>query len=640
MWLALGQATAQTVKENPTPLILFSVNGKSVSTDEFTYLYRKNHLKKEDYSEKKVNEYIDLLVTFKMKVAEAIIRGYDTTASYSKELRSYRKELIKPYIGDKSQVDLLAHEAYERMTLEVRASHILISAKANATPADTLASFSKAIAIRERILKGEDFAQIARQFSDDPGGKTNGGDLGYFTALQMVYPFEQAAYTLKTGEISLPVKTRFGYHVIKVTDRRIARGEVEVSHIILRTGTADDKKVRAKSFEIYAQLQKGRPWDELCKEFSDDQATRNSGGKLRPFGVGALAGVPEFEATAFSLHNPGDISDPFQSSYGWHIVRLERRIPVPQYDQVEESLKRRISRDERLQLADQRVLTEKLDAFGFSEQNQAKEELLNLADTTFTLGLWKFRGNKALLERTLFSLREQNYLVSQFVSYLIKEQNKSTQSPRVYMAQLYDGFVMLKLDEMEEDDVIRQHPEYRNLVQEYREGILLFTIMENEVWNKASQDTTALRAYYEKNKERYEAGERVRARLFSTDDSVFLDVIKKRMASGDSITRQELRKFKAVQGPRNFAPGESKAVDRVGKVVGVHITKVEGTLYMVQIDNLVPPGIRTLEEVRSQVISDFQDYLEKQWVEALRTKYPVRINSKGKKFVIRELTKN
>lgn len=639
MLIAVGRLAAQPTDPGPKPVTLFSVGGSQVSTDEFAYLYKKNHSKKEEYTEPKVNEYLDLLITFKLKVTEAIARGYDTTPAFTKELKSYQGELRKPYLIGKDQLEQLAKEAYERMAIEVRVLHILVSVKADAAPKDTLVAFNRASSLRDQVLQGKDFAQAARDSSDDAGGKVNGGDLGYFTTFQMVYPFEQAAYSLNTGDISNPVRTRFGYHIIKVMDRRIARGEVEVSHIILRTGKGDDKKVKAKIFDIHTQLQGGRSWDELCKEFSDDQATRTTGGRLRPFGVGALATVPEFEATAFSLHEPGEVSDPFQTAYGWHIIRLERRIPLPTYAQVEESLKRRVSRDERLQIADKRMFLEKRNAFEFAEQKQTKDQLVNLADTTLQKGRWKYTGDGALLDQTLFSLRSKQFTVSQFVAFVVSEQNLNTQPPQAYMNQLYDGFVKLSLEEIEEDEILRAKPEYRSLVQEYKEGILLFTIMEKEVWNKASEDTTGLRAFYEKNKGKYEAGERLRARVFSTDDSLFLNLIKKKVAGGDSITRQDFKKFKAVQGPRNFAPGESKAVDRVSKAIGVYTTRVEGTFYMVQIDNLVPPGVRTLEEIRSQVISDYQDYLEKKWITGLRTKYPVRINSKGKKFVIRELIK-
>lgn len=631
-------AGAQPGEQRAKPTVLFSVKSRNVTTDEFTYLFRKNHPRKEDYTEAKVGEYLDLLVTFKLKVAEAFARGYDTTRSFRREFSSYRAELRKPYRADQDQLEKLTRQAYERMTLEVRASHLLVSLAPDAKPEDTLAAYKKVVGFRDRVINGEDFETLARTLSDDPSARTNGGDLGYFTVMQMVYPFEEAAYSLKTGELSTPVRTRFGYHLIRVTDRRMARGEVEVSHIILRTGTKDDTRVRTKIFEIHSELQAGRSWDELCKEYSDDGATKNSGGRLRPFGVGALSGVPQFEQVAFSLHSPGEISDPFQSAYGWHIVRLERRIPIPPYDQVAESLRRRVSRDERLRAADDRQRARQLSRYGYSVNAEVERTILGYADSTLLKSQWRFKGPAELRGQTLFTLDGRPHTVNDFVRYAEQEQEVQSLSPKAALELLMKNFVTSCLDDREDEDLMRDHADYRNLVNEYREGILLFTIMEKEVWNKAAADTVGLRSYYQANQSAYVSGERVRARVFASDDSVFVTGAFKKIQSGDTLTRADIKRFKSVQGPRNFAPGESKAVDRVPRVMGVHKTKVDATHYLVQVESLVPPGTRSLDEIRSQVISDYQDQLEKAWVKNLRGKYPVKVNTKARKSVIRELT--
>lgn len=634
----ISAACAQSGDQREKPKVLFSVNSRNVTTEEFAYLFRKNHPRKEDYTEAKVGAYLDLLVTFKLKVAEAFARGYDTTRSFRKEFSSYRAELRKPYRADQDQLEKLTRQAYERMTLEVRASHLLVSLASDAKPEDTLAAYKKVVAFRDRVINGEDFETLARTFSDDPSARTNGGDLGYFTVMQMVYPFEEAAYGLKTGELSTPVRTRFGYHLIRVTDRRMARGEVEVSHIILRTGTKDDTRVRTKIFEIHSELQAGRSWDELCKEYSDDGATKNSGGRLRPFGIGALSGVPQFEQVAFSLHSPGEISDPFQSAYGWHIVRLERRIPTPPYEQVAESLRRRVSRDERLRTADDRQRARQLSRYGYAANAEVERKLLDYADSTLLKAQWRFKGPTELRGQALFTLDGRPHTVNDFVRYAEQEQEMQSLSPKAALELLMKSFVTSCLDDREDEDLMRDHAEYRNLVNEYREGILLFTIMEKEVWNKAAADTVGLRSYYQANQSSYVSGERVRARIFASDDSAFVTSALKKIQSGDTLTQSDMKRFKSAQGPRNFAPGESKAVDRVPRMMGVHKTKVDATHYLVQVETLVPPGTRSLEEIRAQVISDYQDQLEKAWVKGLRGKYPVKVNTKARKSVIRELT--
>jgi len=633
--VCVGHVHAQP-KSNSKSLPLLTVHSNQLTTDEFVYLYRKNHPRTDDYTDKKVNEYLDLLVNFKLKVVEASARGLDTTSAFKREFKTYRKELKKPYLASPDLLDSLTREAYRRMNLEIKASHILITLGMDASPADTMAAFNKVVSLRKRIMEGEEFGKLAEEASEDPGAKTNHGNLGYFTGLQMVFPFEEAAYRLKTGEISDPVRTRFGYHLIKITDRRLARGEVEASHIILRAGAGDDKKVRSKIFEIYDQLQSGRAWDELCKEFSDDQATRNSGGRLRPFGVGALPGVPEFEAMAFSLPEPGEISDPFQSVYGWHIVRLERRIPISPYEEMEAALKKRVSRDERIQVAEQKMLEVKKKTFDFSEEAETKNQLFALGDSTVLQGTWKYSGPPALRSQPLCRVRGGKIQASEFISYVEGEQAAGI-TPAVSLSAWYERFVRDRLEALEENALLASNTEYRNLVHEYKEGILLFTVMEQEVWNKASEDSTGLRQYYDENKEKYKADERVHALVFATPDSILLERFRAKVLAGDSIRKEDLKKLRSVVPPRNYARSDSKAVDAIPWAIGLHVTQQEGTYYMVQIDNLVPPGIKTLEEARALVISDYQDFLEKNWVAMLKAKYPVRINNRGRKSVLREL---
>lgn len=630
---------SQVPKKNPAPVTLFSIHDKPVYTHEFTYLYRKNHVKNEDFTEQKVNEYLNLFINFKLKVKDARARGLDTTAVFLKEFNTYKEELKRPFTAEKDELDRLTREAYQRLTEEIKASHILIALKPDAAPQDSMMAYKKIQMVRERIQKGEDFEKLAREFSEDPSVNVNGGNLGYFTALQMVYPFEQAAFQLKSGEVSQPVHTRFGYHLIKVTDRRLARGEVEVSHILLRAGSSDDTKVKNKIFEIDDQLQGGRSWDEICKEYSDDSSTKDHGGRLRPFGVGSMAGVPEFEEVAFSLGEPHEISDPFKSAYGWHIIRLEKRIPVPPYKDMEASLQRKVRSDERLQISNRRMVDEKKRKFEFSGNTEINNEVHALADSSLQNGNWKFGGNESLRAQTFFSLGNKKFTIGEFIKYAEKNQRANTLSPATYMEQLHERFLQEKLNDVEETQLISENSEFRALLTEYKEGILLFTIMEQEVWNKASEDSLGQRNYYRENKEKYKAGDRVKARIYSTTDKIFLDEVVKKISVGDSIKGESVKKFKTIQPLRNYERGENKAVDKVQWAIGMQLTEVDGTYYLVTIDNLVPPGVKSFEDARAQVVSDCQEALEKRWIVELKQKYPVKVNNKGKKNVINELTK-
>lgn len=625
-------------KPQPKPQTLFSVGKASVSTQEFVYLYKKNHQHKpEDFTAAKVEEYLNLYVNFKLKVTEAMNRGMDTTRIFKKEFDQYREEIKKPYVSEGDDLDRLVKEAYQRMTEQVRASHILIMVKADAPPADTLLAWNKITDLRKRALNGEDFATLAKEFSEDPSAKTNSGDLGYFTAFDMVYPFESASYKTKVNEISPIVKTRFGYHIVKVVDHRPAAGEVEVSHIMIRTGKGDDARDRNTAFDVFNQLKGGAGWDELCKQYSEDPNTKNNGGRLRQFGLGTFAAsAPEFEDAAFALKTPGDIADPFQTKFGWHIVRLEKKIPVPALKDIQANLSRRVARDERLQLSKVARIAKLKKQFGLKENESVKNHVLGLADSTLTKGTWtghKMDGGAAICE-----LNEMKIFPNTFVGYVQENQTKNNTAPRTYMEQLYGKWIEKILNEAEEEKLIREKPEFKTMLDEYREGILLFTIMEQEVWNKASNDSIGQRKFYDAHLNQYNAGDRVMARIFVTDSKDLLNTFKTKIANGDTITTEDIRKFKNASNFRAYEKGESKVIDKISWAIGTHDAEIEGMFYLVEVSNLIPPGIKSFDDARASVISDYQDQLEKEWVAALKKKYPVSINSKGKKAVIQELT--
>jgi peptidyl-prolyl cis-trans isomerase SurA len=623
-------------KESAAP-VLFTIQKKPIYSDEFIYLYKKNHTQPGDFTEAKEDEYLNLLINFKLKITDAHLRGMDTTATFLKEYNTYKEDLKKPYLAGVDDLDRLTKEAYEHLKEEIKASHILIAVKQDALPNDTLVAFNKISAIRERALQGEDFSALARELSEDPSAKTNSGNLGYFTTMQMVYPFENAAYKTPKGGISGVLRTRFGYHILKVMDRMMARGEVEVSHILLRTSKGNNDQVKKLIFEIDEQLKGGRPWDDLCKQYSEDTNTKNTGGRLKPFGIGALPGVPEFEQVAFSLKNPGDISDPFQSNIGWHIIKLEKKIPVPPYKDMEAALKRRVSKDERLQISKTNTLQKRKTDFGFTENTSAKKSIYSLADSSLVLGKWKYAGKDQM--ETLFTLQSKPVTTGEFIAYVSKSQSQTSLKPAGYIDLLYNRFVEMKINEAEENKLVAENPDYRMLLNEYKEGILLFEIMEKQVWNKASADSAGQRQYYLAHPDKYSAGNRVEARIFMTPDKAFKDEMTGKINKGDTLTAADARRFKSIQNKKAYERGENKIIDKVNWVPGIQETEADGMYYLVEIIRLILPGLKTFDEARASIISDYQDSLEKAWVVQLREKYPVKINKKARKSVIEQLKK-
>jgi len=619
------------------PPTLFTVAGVPVSTDEFIYLFKKNHSgKTTDFTKEKIDDYFNLFINFKLKVRAAHELGLDTTEKFKKELTNYINELKKPYRAGKDVVESLTKEAYDHLSKEIKASHILIQLKPDAPAEDSLKAYLRIADIRKRIVAGEDFEKLARELSEDPSAKYNGGNLNYFTALQMVYPFEEAAYKTAVGQVSPIVRTRFGYHLIKVDDVRPSRGEVEVSHILLRA-SKDEVKAKNLIFEIDEQLKQGRPWDELCKQYSEDTNTKNMGGRLKPFGIGVFASVPEFEATAFALSKPGDISDPFQSGVGWHIIRLEKKIPLASYAEIEASLKKRIMRDERLKIKETAAIAQHKKDFGFTEDPIGKKIIFALADSNLQKGKWKFKNGES--EQVLFSLQGRPIRVSKFARWVEQHQKKNTQPPAEYIHQLYNLFVDEQVDQAEEEKIINENPGFQYLLTEYREGILLFDVMEKEVWNKASADTLGQKKFYHNHLDKYKAGLRVGARIFSTPDLSLLESLKKKIEKGDTLQASDLKKINSVQNFRTYEKGESKVLDKINWVSGLQETETDKVYSLVEVRRLIEPGIKSFDDARARVISDYQDFLEKGWLSSLRQKFPVSINTKNKKLVETELQK-
>ncbi|MEQ8424559.1 MAG: peptidylprolyl isomerase [Cyclobacteriaceae bacterium] len=614
---------------------LFTVGSKPVTIEEFVYLYKKNHQgKAEEFTEPKVEEYLGLFVNFKLKVAEAEARKMDMAPEFVSELNSYKEELRKPFVAEPDILDQLVREAYERMKIEVKASHILFTLKPDATPEDTLTAYAKATAARQRALDGEPFEKLARELSEDPSAKSNGGSLGYFSALQMVFQFEEAAYSMERGEVSQPVRTRFGYHLLKVEDKRPSRGEVEVAHILVRNTDADAKK---KIDEVYEKLQKDETWEELCTEYSQDPNTKNNGGKLRPFAPGALASAPQFEEVAFALEEPGMVSKPFQTPFGWHIIRLEKKIPLSPFGELEESLKRRVARDDRMNISKAAALEKRKRKLKYNESADLEKTLELFADSSLTKGQWTNKMIEGKSVHELFSLDGVSLSTTDFADYILRRQSPTNVAPSIYVRQLFDQWVDQLLTEAEDVKLQAENPEYKNLVNEYREGILLFAIMEKEIWNQASEDSLGQRNYFESNPEKYKAEMRVEARVFATSDKEFLAEIKSKVTAGDSLTKNDLDKFKSVVRTRSYEKGDNRTIDSINWTVGLHEAEADGMYYLVEVFRLIPPGVKGFSEARANIISDYQDYLEKKWIEQLKKKYPVKINSKNKKKVIKEL---
>lgn len=626
--------------------VLLTVAGDNIPRSEFDRVFRKNNNKDSTYDEKAVREYLDLYINYKLKVKEAEAQKLDTSETFITELAGYRKQLAQPYLTDKEVSENLIKEAYERLKKDVHASHILLKVNQDALPKDTLAAFNRITKIRDMIMKGADFSKVARDSSEDPSAKDNGGDLGYFTGMQMVYPFETAAFTTKAGQISPPVRTRFGYHLIKVIDTRAAQGEIHTAHIMVKlpkeANDSASKAAKAKIDEAYSKLQKGIAWDSLVNQYSDDKTSAKKAGELSWFGTGKM--VPEFEHAAFDLKKDGEYSPPVKTNYGWHIIkRLEKR-DVPAFDDKKGELKQAIMRDSRNDMSKTSMVNKIKKDYKFTEVAKNRDEFINSLDTNLRNGEWDL--NKAdKFNKPLFTLISgtdaKTFSQQDFAKYISTHQSKrSNSSPQVAGNELYNSFVTESLLAYEESKLDTKYPDFSNLMKEYRDGILLFDLTDQMVWSKAVKDTTGLKEFHEKNKNKYLWQSRADAVIYTlANDAVAADFhkqLKKGKLPVDTIIARANRttpnSITVKQG--KFAKGDNEYVDKTPWVKGYGSDiKKNDQVILVEIKDVLPPQPKSLDEAKGLITADYQSYLEKNWIQELRSKYPVEVNEEVLKTI-------
>lgn len=527
-------ASKTSVGKDP---VLAKVGESTVSASEFKYVYEKAITNKDSlYARKSVLDYLDLFLNFKLKVNEARKAGIDTTEAFNLEFNSYQEQLAQPYFVNQKFLDSLTIEAYERLKEEVNAAHILINVKEEANPEDTLKAYQRIQEIRKKAMAGEDFAQLAEANSQDPSAKENKGNLGYFTALQMVYSFENAAYRTPIGSISEIIRTQFGYHILKIHNRRPASGNLTIAHIMAQASQKateeEAQKAKQRIEEVYTRLQQGEDWSTLCAKYSDDAPTKNEGGKLPEFKIGEV--LPEFEAAALTLKNVNDISKPVKTDFGWHILKLINRRTLPYFNELEPTLKQDVSKDSRAKLSKKALILQLQKQNNFLEYPLVISEALNQADTRLPEGSWSFDVSKPVIPKTLFSFYDkslrvkQEYKVKDFFAYVYDKQvpKKGLTDGRYTMYLYYQKYKEEMTLTFERANLTRKRPEYGMLLNEYREGMMIFELMNRKVWQKAIDDSTGCKKYFAEHRDRYRLEQRATATIYQVATEQVLAQLK------------------------------------------------------------------------------------------------------------------
>ena len=612
---------------------LFSVGDKDVSTDEFLYVYGKNKDIGNQIDPKTAEEYLDLYVRFKRKVLQSESEGRDTLNSFKMEFNNYYRQLLKPYLTDKEIDKKIIAEAHERLKSDVRVSHLMLDLPKDPSPSDTIKIFNKITDLKNRIIQGENFEELARSISSDTYSARNGGDLGYFTAFNMVYPFENAAYNAQLGELVGPVRTNYGYHILKVTDKRKSRYKMSAAHILILDSEEipkEDAQIRIN--EIYDRLVSGESFKMLARKYSEDKSSISRGGEFPAFGLNQM--LPEFEDAVYGLSKDGDFSKPFKSELGWHIVKRIKKYEVPELEKMEAEITGKIRRDERSSISRK--------SFILRLRERYQLEIFNASFEAIIKGLKK--GKKlSRYKKPVFSyqgLSDKKYVTQQ--DFAKAFQNQATRSPEISEYSVLESIIENTLMKEAELRLPNENKEFKYLAQEYREGILVFDLTREKVWDAASKDSTKIKDFFQKNLSNYQWKERRTGAVYNTSSSrVFkrAEGLLKKGVPAEKVLRLlntkdplalSINEFSDLEiGNKPSSLNEERFLSIVDSDLksGLATISEEIGYSIIQVSEVKPPGPKNLSDCRGQVIADLQDSLEADWDDDLMREYPLIMNS-------------
>jgi peptidyl-prolyl cis-trans isomerase SurA len=625
--------------------VLFTVEDTPVYVGEFKYIYEKTNQDNADYSQASVEEYLELYKKFKLKVQRAKDIELDTIQSLKKELAGYRKQLANSYMIDKEVTERLIKEAYERKKLDVNISHIMVQLKPGATPQDTLAKYNKIMDIYNQLKGGKKFEELV-PLSEDKSSIKKRGNLGFVTAIlpNGFYGLENAAYNTNVGGYSKPVRTKVGYHIVQSNGKRPARGEIEVAHILIRKANPNmpdlKRERRSKNIidEIYAELEAGVSWDSLVMK-SEDNTTRANGGSVGKFGIGRFE--PVFEEAAFGIAEDGGYSTPFESKAGWHIIKRIKKIPLKSYDEERGKLQNRIKKDDRYEIAQASMIKRIQKVNNFKQYDKVVDQLRNSLNDEFTTYKWKANPNPS--NKVIFTLGDESYIQAELEEFLEQSSRKRQRIGRSgdvasTFNTLYAEFLKSKTLEYEENQLERKFPEFKYLMNEYEEGILLFEATKTEIWDRASQDSAGLAKYYEqiRTKDKFQWKERAEVSFYTIKEESKDQLKNIRKMAVKKPTASILAKYNTEENKplsvrrQTYERGKNKVVDamkwKTGSISPVEVNTQNNSLNFIKIEKIIAPTGKTLSEARGYAVAEYQDYLERKWLEELRSSYKIVVN--------------
>lgn len=490
--------------------------------------------------------FLEQVINDQRIIIDAQKRGYDKTEAFKEEIEGYRSMLAESYFTDSTTIKQILKETYSWLKDEVHAAHIMYQLPEFAEPTDTLAIFNKLIEIRNKALVGEDFAVLAQQYSQDKKSNSSGGDLGWFRAMRFLYPLEKAAYTTPVGQISMPVRTKGGFHIVKVIDRRPFSGSVLVQHILKsvppNAPESVNQKAKATLDSLYILISKGAAFEDVCRRYSDDTKYKNLGGFLPAFTIGSREEVA-FEQAAFAL-KVSEVSKPVRTTSGWHLIKLIKKIPLESFEEASAKLKDKIGTDSRGDVIRENRLNKLKKQMKFVENEEIERKAFATADTNILIKKWNYDVNDELIFKTIFSIGSKNYPTKAFFDFAVDRQTferiPAGYTPTMVMRSFFKKFVENTVKSYAEVNLEELNPEFKMLMNEYSRSLLKMELLNDLVYEKSTSDTTGQRLFYEKNKDRYQFPQRVLATVVASKDSKIVFQVKEVLEKGKPYNLKRL----------------------------------------------------------------------------------------------------
>jgi peptidyl-prolyl cis-trans isomerase SurA len=667
----------------PVDPVVMEVGGQKIRQSEFMKEFMtsvgdklaNNPQTPEAEKRQALNEYVNLFANFRAKVLDARNMGLDTVESLRMELKKYRDELAAPYLIDSTVLESMLREAYERNHKSLHGAHIMVEVAPDAQPEDTLKAYNHLIELRNRILAGEDFYAVAREEAQsknaNPNQRPDEGNLGYFTAFDMVYSFESAAYALNVGEVSMPVRTRYGYHIIKLFDEVNMYGKCDIAHLWVasRDSVMGSKSINA----MYQNLQEGMAFEMLARQ-SDDQGSRDNGGQLLNVSMNQL---PSEYLHVIADLKPGEYSKPFHTQYGWHIVKLIRKDTLPPYEAMVPYYKQKMTRDQRGESSRKVFAATCRTKYGLVdltktpvEQPAAKkgakkkkepvkmqaslDNIYRIVPRRVAYGKWNYSDTLVKDIQPLVRVMGKEYNSLDFARYINTHRKAFDLLDTVYYVNMrYEEFLDSLAVQCADERLEQDYPEFAEVVEEYRRGLMIFSYNDKMVWGRAIKDSAGFADFYNRysktkrmtNREDsvYFWNERARitkldvadSALLAPEKAVKLLVKAQKKAKGSSEMKELLVKAigKKGKGPNDvqmtldmIEMGHSDLLSADQWNIGVYTRPQRKGYSLLVVDEVLPPMLKAQMEARGYYLNEYQNELERNLCDSLREKYNVKIN--------------